>query len=105
MVSGSPVLEGAGADTRRSWVGFAGSRRAAAIAGGWGLAEATLFFVVPDVWIGLLALFGWRAGLRAVALAVAGALLGGALMYGVGAGVEPDRSGGLLDAVPAVSRL
>ena len=89
--------------TRRSWEAFARSRGAAAIAFGWGFAEATLFFVVPDVWIGLLALFSWRAGLRAVAWAVMGALLGGALMYGVGAQLPPDRSARLLDAVPAIS--
>lgn len=69
----------------------------------WGFAEATLFFIVPDVWIGLLALFSWRAGLRAVAWAVMGALIGGALMYGVGANVDRQRGARLLEAVPAIS--
>ena len=67
-----------------------------------GFAEATLFFVVPDIWIGLLALFSWRAGLRAVIWAV-WALIGGTLMYGVGAQLDHDRSARLLDAVPAIS--
>jgi membrane protein YqaA with SNARE-associated domain len=89
--------------SRASWLAFVQSRSAALIAFGWGLAEATLFFIVPDVWIGLLALFSWRAGLRAVVWAVAGALLGGALMYGVGANIDHDRGARLLDAVPAVS--
>jgi membrane protein YqaA with SNARE-associated domain len=74
-----------------------------AVALGWGFAEATIFFIVPDVWIGLLALFSWRAGLRAVIWAVAGALIGGALMYAIGAQVPPDRTARLLDAIPAIS--
>ena len=89
--------------TRQCWEQFARSRAAAAIALGWGFAEATLFFVVPDVWIGLLALVSWRAGLRAVAWTVIGALIGGALIYAVGAGFAPDRSAHLLAAVPAIS--
>jgi len=89
--------------TRRFWEAFARSRSAAVVALGWGFAEATLFFVVPDVWIGLLALFSWRAGLRAVVWAVIGALAGGALMYGVGAQLDRDISARLLDAVPAIS--
>ena len=89
--------------TRQFWEAFARSRGAAAVALGWGFAEATLFFVVPDVWIGLLALFNWRAGLRAVVWAVIGALIGGALTYGVGAGLDREDSARLLDAVPAIS--
>jgi membrane protein YqaA with SNARE-associated domain len=73
------------------------------IALGWGFAEATFFFVVPDVWIGLLALFSWRAGLRAVAWAVVGALIGGSLMYLVGAQLDRESAARLLDVVPAVS--
>jgi membrane protein YqaA with SNARE-associated domain len=87
------------------WNAFADSREAA-VALAWGFAEATLFFVVPDVWVGLLAMFSWRAGragLRAVALTVVGALIGGALMHAVGAHLAPDRSARLLDAVPAIS--
>jgi hypothetical protein len=47
----------------------------------WGLAEATVFFVVPDVWISRLALSSWRAALRGCALALVGALVGGVLLY------------------------
>jgi membrane protein YqaA with SNARE-associated domain len=103
MVSDATLMERGGVGTRRFWEAFAGSRSAAVVALGWGFAEATFFFVVPDVWIGLLALFSWRAGLRAVVLAVMGAVLGGALIYGVGAQFDPDRSAQLLDAVPAIS--
>jgi membrane protein YqaA with SNARE-associated domain len=69
----------------------------------WGFAEATLFFIVPDVWIGLVALSDWRAGLRAVVWAVVGALIGGALMYSVGANLDGESSARLLEAVPAIS--
>ena len=47
----------------------------------WGFAEATLFFVIPDVWITWVALHGLRNGLSACAWALAGALAGGALVY------------------------
>ena len=88
---------------RPSWQEIVQSRSAALVAFGWGFAEATLFFIVPDVWIGLLALSSWRAGLRAVCWAVVGALLGGALMYAAGANLDRDGGVRLLDAVPAVS--
>jgi membrane protein YqaA with SNARE-associated domain len=47
----------------------------------WGLAEATLFFIVPDVYVAFVALFHWRKGLLATLAAVAGAMIGGATMY------------------------
>jgi membrane protein YqaA with SNARE-associated domain len=47
----------------------------------WGFAEATLFFVVPDVLLSLAALFAFRRAWRHVLAAIAGALLGGALLY------------------------
>jgi membrane protein YqaA with SNARE-associated domain len=47
----------------------------------WGVAEATLFFIVPDVAISVIALDGTNAGLRASVFALIGALLGGTVMY------------------------
>jgi membrane protein YqaA with SNARE-associated domain len=47
----------------------------------WGVAEATLFFIVPDVAISVIALDGSSAGLRASVFALLGALLGGTVMY------------------------
>ncbi|GAA3925137.1 hypothetical protein [Luteimonas lutimaris] len=55
--------------------------RAQALAALWGLAEACVFFVVPDVWISRLALSSWRAALRGCAFALAGALVGGVAVY------------------------
>ena len=69
----------------------------------WGLAEATLFFIVPDV---LLTFVAARSGRRAAQCCVwvlFGALLGGALMYGWGAS---DEAGALetLEKIPAISK-
>lgn len=47
----------------------------------WGFAEGTLFFVVPDVLISLAALLGPRRAWRHVVAAIAGAVVGGALLY------------------------
>jgi membrane protein YqaA with SNARE-associated domain len=47
----------------------------------WGFAEATLFFVLPDVPLSLAAMFRPRRALVHVAAIVVGALLGGAVMF------------------------
>ena len=47
----------------------------------WGFAEATAFFIVPDVYMGFVALFNWRKGLSAAIAALLGAMLGGSVMY------------------------
>jgi membrane protein YqaA with SNARE-associated domain len=69
----------------------------------WGLAEATLFFIVPDVWLSAIAVGrGRHAGLRATGWAIAGAVLGGALMYAWGAR-DFEGAAAALDRVPAIS--
>lgn len=69
----------------------------------WGAAEASLFFVVPDVVIGYVALRrGWRLGLAAAAGAALGAVLGGAVIYLWSA--QSPRALAAVEAVPAVSR-
>jgi len=50
-----------------------------AVAGLWGFAEATAFFVVPDVWLSAVALRNLPRGLTGAASATAGALVGGAV--------------------------
>ena len=55
------------------------------IAGIWGFAEATLFFIVPDVWLTLIAVRrGLVPALAACGWALAGALAGGLAMYAWG---------------------
>jgi membrane protein YqaA with SNARE-associated domain len=51
------------------------------VAFAWGFAEATFFFIVPDVIATLTALFSPRQALRQVALIVLGAIVGGLIMF------------------------
>lgn len=67
----------------------------------WGFAEATLFFIVPDVWLTLIAAWSPRKALTACVFALLGALAGGGLMYGWGA-ADPERILTTLDYIPAV---
>ena len=76
-------------------------RGAQAIALLWGFAEATVFFVVPDVWISRLALSSWRAALRGCAWALVGALAGGVLLYLAGGRHEAALLA-LFDRLPAI---
>lgn len=69
----------------------------------WGAAEGFLFFLVPDVIVGGVALAkGLRAGLIACLLAAAGASLGGGAMYLWSQG-DPAGARAAVEAVPAVS--
>lgn len=71
------------------------SRRAAggiAIAAGWGFAEATLFFIVPDVYVGRVAVRAPRRAIPAWLGAVCGAVLGSVVLHrAVSSGANPDR--------------
>lgn len=62
------------------------ARIALALAAIWGLAEATFFFIVPDVLLtAVLLALGWAVALRAVAAAALCAALGGLAMRSWGA--------------------
>lgn len=74
------------------------------IAGLWGFAEATLFFIVPDVWLSLIAVRrGLTPALIACGFAVAGALLGGAILYAWGV-TDPGSAREALDWIPAIDK-
>lgn len=81
---------------------FAASRAVLALAFGWGLAEATFFFIVPDVLLTLIASRSLKPALKASVAALLGAMAGGALMYAFGAR-DPDGTRVFLDHVPAIS--
>jgi membrane protein YqaA with SNARE-associated domain len=68
----------------------------------WGLAEATLFFIVPDVPLSAAALTRLRAALAACVWATAGALVGGLLMYAWGS-TSPMDAWGALDRIPGIA--
>ena len=67
----------------------------------WGCAEATLFFLVPDVLLTRVALDGARPALTCCLWALAGALLGGTAMHGWGH-IEAARARRVLAHVPAI---
>lgn len=68
----------------------------------WGFAEATVFFIVPDVLLTLVAMIAPRRVVVAVLAALAGAMAGGALMHRFAA-ADPAAARALVDAVPAVT--
>src|SRR5579864_8200172 len=74
------------------WAGFA-----------WGFAEATLFFIVPDVLLTLIALFSFRLSARVLACILLGALAGGAIMFYLGA-KDPVQARQVVLRVPFVSQ-
>ena len=76
-------------------------RRGVTTAFVWGFSEATLFFFVPDIAVGAVALYGWKRGLKAAGAAVAGAVLGGLAMYLVARGAGTDVHG-VLTRLPAI---
>lgn len=67
----------------------------------WGLFEATFFFIIPDVILTFVALHGFRAMLDANLLALAGALLGGTVMY-LFASQNFSRAYQFVSQVPAI---
>ena len=77
-------------------------RRESRVAAAWGFAEATLFFLVPDVYLTRLALRDGRGALLASVAATGGALLGGALLW-VWTAADAGAALAVLERVPAVS--
>jgi hypothetical protein len=63
------------------WIGWLFQGSGTLFALFWGFAEGTLFFILPDVELSLVALYRPRRGLTHMAAIVAGAVLGGALMF------------------------
>ena len=74
------------------WAGFA-----------WGFAEATLFFIVPDVLLTLIALFSFPRSARVLACIMLGALAGGTIMFYLGA-KDPAQARQVVLRVPFVSQ-
>lgn len=72
------------------------------LAAAWGFAEATLFFIVPDVLLTGLALTSLKRALLACLAAAAGATLGGLVVY-LAVTAWPERAAALLVSVPGIS--
>jgi membrane protein YqaA with SNARE-associated domain len=77
------------------------TRRTEGIALTWGFAEATVFFIVPDVFLSWLALRDYRRALVACLWAVGGALLGGIALWQLGSGQAEDVRA-VFVALPAI---
>jgi hypothetical protein len=68
----------------------------------WAFAEATLFFVVPDVWLTIVAVRrGVRTAMVACGVAALGAVAGGAVMY-LWAAADAGAAQATVAAVPFV---
>lgn len=72
------------------------------IAALWAFAEATLFFIVPDLWTSIVGRDKLRRGLIACLYSVAGALAGGSSLYFWGS-LDPTGATFVLEKTPAVS--
>jgi hypothetical protein len=70
----------------------------------WGFAEATLFFIVPDVLLTLVALNSFRRSTKLLAYILLGALAGGTVMFYLGA-KDPAQAQALVLHVPFVSNV
>jgi membrane protein YqaA with SNARE-associated domain len=81
---------------------FLSSRGALILAFVWGLAEATFFFIVPDVLLTLIASRKLRPALNATLAALGGALAGGVFMYAFGMR-QPETAHAFLSHVPAIT--
>ena len=76
-------------------------RRPEVFAAAWGLAEATVFFIVPDVLLSALALQNLKRALAACLFALTGALVGGAIIWTLGQG-DADGMRQSFVSIPAI---
>jgi hypothetical protein len=81
---------------------FAATRQATVLIGAWGMAEAIVLPVVPDVALYLLAMAAPRHAARLFAAAVVGALAGSAVLAGLMT-VDPGAARSLMLAIPGIS--
>jgi hypothetical protein len=88
MTTGALPADGSRAGWK--WLAFA-----------WGLAEAVFFFIVPDVFTSRLVLRDARSGFLACLFSVAGALIGGALLFQLGRAGVPLLPA--MDYIPGIS--
>jgi membrane protein YqaA with SNARE-associated domain len=85
-----PIKNSSGLWCPPSWIGFL-----------WGFAEATLFFIIPDLVLSWASLAGVRAGIKILGAILAGAVIGGICMY-TWALWRPDSARSAVAAMPFV---
>lgn len=86
-----------------NWIEFLGSRNGVLVSFLWGFAEGSLFFVVPDVFLSLVAVVAPRRVWRHILSAVLGAICAGILMFGWAA-KNPSQAQNVVAKVPFISR-
>jgi len=72
------------------------------VAASWGFAEATLFFIVPDVWLSIVGRNSLKKGLIACCYSLFGALLGGIILYWWGA-YDFQAANAVIEIIPAIN--
>ncbi len=72
-----------------------------ALAAFWGLAEATVFFIVPDVLLSWVALRSFKRAMWACLWALLGALAGGAIIWFLGS-VNPEPLRSMFVSLPGI---
>lgn len=75
--------------------------RTNAVATLWGFAEATVFFIVPDVLLTWVALQNYKRALVACLWALGGALLGGSVLWYLG-NSDPEPARALFTSLPGI---
>ncbi len=68
----------------------------------WGFSEAIWFFVIPDVFLTIIALFSFRKALLGIGFATLWAIIGGGILFWFG-WLQPDSAQSFLLTVPLVS--
>lgn len=85
-----PIKTSSGLWCPPCWIGFL-----------WGFAEATLFFIIPDLVLSWASLAGARGGIKVLGAILTGAVAGGICMY-TWALWRPDSARSAVAAVPFV---
>jgi membrane protein YqaA with SNARE-associated domain len=68
----------------------------------WGFAEATFFFIIPDVLLSAIALYSGKKAIIACLYALLGALIGGTMIYTWGA-IDTKSSIAFVESIPAIN--
>jgi hypothetical protein len=79
------------------------SRHALWLGAGWAAAEAALFFIVPDVWLGFVALYAPRRMPRTLMAIIIGAALGAIALY-LATLVVGDGLSNVITAIPGIDQ-
>ena len=75
--------------------------RANVLGGLWGFAEATVFFIVPDVLLTWIALQNYKLAFIACVSVLGGALLGGSILWFIGSD-DPGPARALFSGLPGI---